>query len=75
MSDSLLLDDRERLRFAEYCERESSTLRQMEKQLGVLMETPGVREHFRMRANAFALVARELRNSESFSVRSNEDDK
>jgi hypothetical protein len=58
----LLLDDRERRRFGEYCWREAEAMDKL------TLIPKALEKHFQFRAAAYALVAKEMLDAESFTV-------
>jgi len=68
MSDSLLLDEREKKRFAEYLERQALSYKGIVEQMEKTNIPELVTKHIKQKALAFMLVANELRNAESFTV-------
>lgn len=67
-----MLSDEERLKFAEYCERQSLSASEMAKALDASNMPPFVIAEMLMREretqSAFAFVAKRLRDTESFSI-------
>jgi hypothetical protein len=72
MPESLLLTEAERLRFMRYCEQNAHSYGELAKQLDNLPGGAGpfalVKQHQLQRAAAYALIARELRETESMSI-------